>query len=714
MKRYFTFRNLHIQGGAALALSIAAIAALALLIGLASAGVGSAQAQQAADTPTPAPTAASVPPVTFQEAQFELELPERTPPLGNLDSTLSHLARQVQRGYSTAHAAAAEAPLHQGDSVAVTFYTQGNTAPLVSFLTDNGADPRNIGEDYVDAYVPVDLLAEASEQTGVVSARAIVPPQPLRGSTLSQGVAAHGADRWHAAGYTGAGVKVGVIDTGFEGLTDLMGNELPPNVIGRCYTDIGVHTSDIADCQAGGFHGTTSAEILADVAPNVTLYIANPPNWSDLRETVRWMVAQDVDVINQSLGWIWDGAGDGAPVYSNSPLRSVNMAVSGGIVWANSAGNEGQSTYFGPFTNPDSDDFLNFSGSNERNGVNLEANDLFIAQLRWEGDWFGAEKDLILLLYDSRGQVVRRSDDFQLGRRGDTPFEFLRYTPPASETYYLAVAHAAGDVPDWVQLQAFGGEVIQFHTPGGGITSPAESANPGLLAVGAARWDDVNTIQYFSSRGPTPDGRTKPDIVGADRVETHRYRYVGGTSISSPHIAGMAALTLQAFPGYTPQQTANYLKSNASPRGAVPNNTWGYGFARMPDPPDGPPEPTPTGTPFRPTPSATPYGTPEPTPSGTPVTPEPTPSGTPVTPEPTPTNTPARGSFTEISSGANHVCGLRANGAIACWGSNASGQATPPSAGKFTSISSGDAHTCALRDDGAVVCWGGINGVYLE
>ena len=78
-------------------------------------------------------------------------------------------------------------------------------------------------------------------------------------------------------------------------------------MIGRCYTDIGVHTSDIADCQAGGFHGTTSAEILADVAPNVTLYIANPPNWSDLRETVRWMVAQDVDVINQSLGWIWDG-----------------------------------------------------------------------------------------------------------------------------------------------------------------------------------------------------------------------------------------------------------------------------------------------------------------------------------------------------------------------------------------------------------------------
>ena len=701
MKRYFTFRNLHIRGGVTLALSVAALAALALLIGLANAGGGSAQAQQAADTPTPAPTTAPVPPIpsaTFQEAQFELKLPEREPPLGNLDSALSYLAQQVRQGYATAHDAAAEAPLHQGDAVAVTFYTQGGAAPLASFLNDNGADPRSVGEDYVDAYVPVDLLVEASEQPGVVKARAIVPPQPLRGSVTSQGVAAHGADVWHNAGYTGAGVKVGVIDTGFERLTDLMGNELPANVVGRCYTGIGRYTSDLTDCEARGFHGTTTAEALADTAPNATLYVANPLNWSGLRDTVQWMIDNEVDVINQSLGWVWDGPGDGTAAYTNSPLRSVDMAVNGGIVWANSAGNEAQSTYLGPFNNPDSDDFLNFSGGNERNAVNLEAEELFIAILRWEGNWFGAEKDLILLLYDSRGQVVMRSDDFQLGRFGDTPFELLRYTPLASETYYLAVAHAAGDVPEWVQLQAFGGEILQFHTPGGSITSPAESANPGLLAVGAARWDNVNSIQYFSSRGPTPDGRIKPDIIGADRVETHRYRYVSGTSISSPHVAGMAALTLQAFPDYSPRQTANYLKTNASPRGSVPNNTWGYGFAKMPDPPDVDVsiEPTPTGTP-------------SPTPTGIAATPSPTPSATPVTPV-------SGGRFKAISSGASHVCGVRKDGSIACWGDNEFGQAQAPDPAlcNFTAISSGDTHTCALCDNGGVICWGSISGDFSD
>ena len=57
---------------------------------------------------------------------------------------------------------------------------------------------------------------------------------------------------------------------------------------------------------------------------------------------------------------------------------------------------------------------------------------------------------------------------------------------------------------------------LDQYTENGSITNPAESTNLGMLTVGAAHWWTPNTIANYSSRGPTPDGRVKPDIVGAD------------------------------------------------------------------------------------------------------------------------------------------------------------------------------------------------------
>ena len=65
--------------------------------------------------------------------------------------------------------------------------------------------------------------------------------------------------------------------------------------------------------------------------------------------------------------------------------------------------------------------------------------------------------------------------------------------------------------------------------------------------------------------------------------------------------------------------------------------------------------------------------------------------------------------FSQISTESDHTCVFRADGAIACWGSNAFGQSSPP-AGKFTQVSSGGYNeygfSCAVRDDGALACWG--------
>ena len=101
-----------------------------------------------------------------------------------------------------------------------------------------------------------------------------------------------------------------------------------------------------------------------------------------------------------------------------------------------------------------------------------------------------------------------------------------------------------------------------------------------------------------SSRGPAPDGRIKPEIVGGQHegeAEAHGVEdqdYSPGTGHEAAHVAGLAALVKQRFPEFSPEEVAEYLKSNAEDRGEPgPDNTWGHGFAYLPasdaaDPPD--------------------------------------------------------------------------------------------------------------------------------
>ena len=111
-----------------------------------------------------------------------------------------------------------------------------------------------------------------------VTSQGILPtPTPA----VSQGVAVHGTHAWRHDGYTGSTVKIGIIDWDFQGFTNLMGTELPANtpiitrVYAQCYTAAGMDNPTIADCEdpctvnceSYVGHGTSVAEIIADVAP---------------------------------------------------------------------------------------------------------------------------------------------------------------------------------------------------------------------------------------------------------------------------------------------------------------------------------------------------------------------------------------------------------------------------------------------------------------
>ena len=147
------------------------------------------------------------------------------------------------------------------------------------------------------------------------------------------------------------------------------------------------------------------------------------------------------------------------------------------------------------------------------------------------------------------------------------------------------------------------------------------------ITVGAT--DKNDQIASFSSRGPTSDGRTKPDIAapGKDIISARAtgiknekaidnyYLSMSGTSMACPMTSGTVALMLQKDPSLTPAKAKEILTASAKRLGSgVPNNDYGFGRISVKNAiaymdgkfkPEPVPSPTPTPS-VKPSPTVTP------------------------------------------------------------------------------------------------------------
>jgi subtilisin family serine protease len=112
------------------------------------------------------------------------------------------------------------------------------------------------------------------------------------------------------------------------------------------------------------------------------------------------------------------------------------------------------------------------------------------------------------------------------------------------------------------------------------LLAPADADS--ILAVGAVY--NTELITSFSSRGPTYDARTKPEVCAqgsdcwvASANTTNSFGYGSGTSYACPLVAGAAALVLQAHPGWTPMQVREALMQSGD-HAAAPDNAYGWGI----------------------------------------------------------------------------------------------------------------------------------------
>lgn len=119
------------------------------------------------------------------------------------------------------------------------------------------------------------------------------------------------------------------------------------------------------------------------------------------------------------------------------------------------------------------------------------------------------------------------------------------------------------------------------------IGSPGAAANAITVGAMADTGEKGFYLASFSSRGPTADGRTKPDIASpgvnitaAKANSANQYVSYSGTSMATPFTAGTAALMLAANPGLTPAQVKSTITGTAQGWGPAGQDV-DYGYGRL-------------------------------------------------------------------------------------------------------------------------------------
>jgi len=407
-----------------------------------------------------------------------------------------------------------------------------------------------------------------------------LPIKPEIFDVTSEGVAATGADRWHALpDYRSTqSAKICILDAGFKDYEALLGTDLPASVTTRSFrADGDIYASK---------HGTACAEIVHDMAPDAQLWLVNFQTQVEMGNAIDWIIDQGVQIISFSMGSYLGGAGDGTGPY----CELVKKAADAGLTYVTSAGNGASDHWRGTFNDPDNDGWHNFSGGDEILNFNVAAYYLVSAQMKWNdwGTWdgnkySGSNQDFDLYLYIRSGSSwmnVTRSSNSQTGSQW--PIEYIGgWYSRTTRDWGIAIKkrNANKRVIFDVWIPTHSGN-LQYRSMSRSLSTPADS--PRGITVAAVHWQ-TDVLESYSSQGPTADNRVKPDIAAPSVVSCNAYGSQGfnGTSAACPHVAGAFGLLMGKTP-YTLDQIKAILEGRVLELGpSGKDNQFGKGRLKL-------------------------------------------------------------------------------------------------------------------------------------
>ena len=501
------------------------------------------------------------------------------PASSKLASALAQIARidRVAGGGAALDAAHARRVAQQGKLLRIVLERRGN-ANLRSAFAAAGGRVEGTWRNLVQALVPPSALESLAARNDVVFVR-----QPLASEydVAGEEVPASNALASHQLGWFGAGAKVAIIDAGFAGYASKQAiGELPPQV--RTADFCGGRLTQASE------HGTAVAEIVYEMAPAAQLYLICYAGDVGFQQAEAYAKAQGAQIITHSGSFFNAGRGDGV---SGIPGTVVADARNSNILWINSAGNSAQRHWVGTWNDPNANAFFNFSPTDEGQTVIVDRGDDFCAFLKWD-EWPVAANDFDLLLaISATGQLVAVSQTRQVGAQ--PPTEEFCYTNNTGAGQNFALFVQGIRVTSAPRMDIYVRNVdppLEYLTPDSSVGDPG--ASPSAFTIGAVCWKD-NSLEPYSGRGPTIDGRVKPDIAGQDSQSSSTYGPFSacgqsgftGTSASAPTVAGAAALVKQLNPTFDANAIQTFLEQNAVDLGDTgKDNAYGAGALRVPTP----------------------------------------------------------------------------------------------------------------------------------